>query len=52
VLTVLLQPFGLHHAGGPGEEFKYNQGIPLRRIVGVMANQPGVPAFWSPVVSA
>jgi hypothetical protein len=52
VLTVLLQPFGLHHAGGPGEEFKYNQGIPLRRIVSVMTDKPGVPAFWSPVVSA
>jgi hypothetical protein len=52
VLTVLLQPFGLHHAGGPGQEFKYNQAIPLRRIVSVMANKPGVPAFWNPVVSA
>lgn len=52
VLTVLLQPFGLHHAGGPGKEFQYNQGIPLRRIIGVMDGKPGVPAFWSAAIGS
>lgn len=44
--TVLLEPFGLHHAGGPGAAFKYNQGVPLRRIVAAMAGKQ-IPPFWS-----
>jgi hypothetical protein len=40
-----LTPFGLHHAGGPGEKFLYNQCVPLRRVVALLQGRQ-MPAFW------
>jgi hypothetical protein len=44
-LTMALEPFGLHHAGGPGRSQKYNQCVPLRLIIQRMMRQ-NKPEFW------
>jgi hypothetical protein len=44
-VTMRLEPFGLHHAAGPGRSQKFNQCVPLRLIVQRMARM-NVPPFW------
>jgi Trypsin-like peptidase domain/Effector-associated domain 1 len=44
--TVELQAFGLHHAGGPGTQFKYNQCIPVRRVIERLTEK-GIEPFWT-----
>ena len=43
-MTMTLEPFGLHHAAGPGRSM-YNQCVPLRLIVQRMIRQ-NIPPFW------
>jgi hypothetical protein len=44
-LTVELEPVALHNVGGPGDARKYNQGVPLRRIIEDLKAK-NIPAFW------
>ncbi|MHB8268819.1 trypsin-like peptidase domain-containing protein [Bradyrhizobium sp.] len=39
---------GLHHAGDPdtGQLAKYNQGVPIDKIIPDLDGKPGVPHFW------
>jgi hypothetical protein len=46
-MTMGLEPFGLHHAGGPGRGQKYNQCVPLRLIIQRMIKDKA-PQFWRP----
>jgi hypothetical protein len=46
-VTMALEPFGLHHAGGPGRSQRYNQCVPLRLIVERMSKRNVTP-FWEP----
>ena len=45
-LITALEPFALHNAGGPGDKFQYNQGVPLRRLIEHMTTR-GVAPFWA-----
>jgi hypothetical protein len=45
-MTMSIEPFGLHHAGGPGRSQKYNQCVPLRLVIRRMAKDNKVPHFW------
>jgi hypothetical protein len=44
-LTMSLLPFALHHASGPGRALRYNQCVPIRKIVQRLSKQ-GVTPFW------
>jgi hypothetical protein len=44
-VTMALEPFGLHHAGGPGRTQKYNQCVPLRLVIQRMARE-NVSQWW------
>ncbi len=44
-LTMSLLPFALHHASGPGRVLRYNQCVPIRKIVQRLSQQ-GVTPFW------
>jgi Trypsin-like peptidase domain/Effector-associated domain 1 len=44
-LIVTLDPFGLHHASGPGRKLRYNQCVPLRHIIQAMVRHKVSP-FW------
>jgi S1-C subfamily serine protease len=43
--TIALNPVGLHHASGPGKKFRYNQCIPIRRVIDHLMEQ-GIAPFW------
>jgi hypothetical protein len=45
-VTMKLEPFGLHHASGPGRSLRYNQCVPLRLVIQRLTRQ-GIPPFWS-----
>lgn len=45
-VTMALEPFGLHHAGGPGRSQKYNQCVPLRHVIRRIAKDNTIPHFW------
>jgi hypothetical protein len=47
---ITLAPFGIHHAGGPGEKFVYNQCVPLRRVIAHMKSDQVAP-FWTTTTS-
>jgi trypsin-like peptidase/effector-associated domain 1 (EAD1)-containing protein len=44
-LTMTLEPFGLHHAGGPARSQKFNQCVPLRLVIGRLTDRKIHP-FW------
>jgi hypothetical protein len=44
-LTLTLDPFGLHHASGPGRNLRYNQCVPLRQVIQSMSRHKVSP-FW------
>jgi len=43
---VSLSPFGVHHAGGPSDKLKYNQCVPIRRII-AHVKTTAAPVCWS-----
>jgi V8-like Glu-specific endopeptidase len=44
-VTMALQPFGLHHASGPGRRLRYNQCVPLRLVIQRLRRR-GITPFW------
>lgn len=42
-----LNPFGLHHASGPSDSLRFNQCIPIKKIIKRMSGKNDVPVFWT-----